>query len=1816
MPENVKLDKTIDKIEKTKKIDFLGKNFSGKDEANAFLKTADAIEKLKLKIKDLNKVKEESRTEYEKLKKLEKENIDKVKKGTMLETKRLEVQKKIDAKYKTLRVNYQKTTKELKNQNKEYEKTSSNYKQQKTALQQMIDVEGVYIKMLNSKNVAFRKVGALLSKGKEDVEEYTKAIEKSGGKSIVFGAAAYYMAEKISELGERVEETAKAFATFDVRMASIAGATLIAPGGVKQLEEIRSELHLTTADFQEFTDIAINGVNSGAISMEGMVGSLEKLHETFGRNQFEKLKEMTELLKSIPTLETDLNINANLDDQAASWFALAKKGKVTEAIELQNAGLLGGEEKKLEGVDKQIEMLKGIHHAEKLLEDIKKTVASAYSFFGAIGPEISMISSTLLSIGTGVGGLLTFAGGMRAIFGKLMDKKEESAIKLAIDDQKTADRDNAKFLAQRFAVDTNRVVRAILTKTDIGGSNLAIDGDRKGKTKGGRAGKASSIGGFLKGGIGKLSAGGMIAGLIAQPMLSMAEDHFKQSGNTTGEKISQGAGIATGIGGSAATGAWMGGMAGSVIPVVGNAVGAAAGGIIGGMYGVYSEWSEIVDLSSSLFEKDNNAIKGILSAREKEKLSILAAQEARQQSALEMQKYLNMVENAANTEKASLVNEQLETLGKEFENLENVGGSVKNFDEIIQNSTIAIGEKFNLLSQGFESVRKKIYEDSKLQSVDRKNMLMMLHKKELDAVKEFSERLLNLVGEFDKIPEIIINKLQNTIAKTKIDLGVQTSGISRDTMFSELDKVIENQIENLGIVFDQYGKDIKTTHSTSKQMLDKNDETKSSIKAGIEDIGGWIGDELRSVFSFDENDMKVDENAKSKLKEKLNQRMDLNNKDIEQLGELPKLLGEEDALRKEMGKTFKQTDVRKEVDGEKDEEKKKELIKQHEDVLKEPLRKEVDIQQDIAQKQKEIAQYMQDNYKSYDYENKATIDILGIAKQQAQVNREYKTAIDKGSIELEKANQILNDSTKLINGGVETQKQINKSTTALFDNVKEFITTIEELSSLVGKSVESQNASADVELLSAQTDSYIAAGRISQLNSAILKKNVASIKENSTDLNEIYKRLEETEKATSNKADFIKKTRDNFIKMTDELNKDFTDGNVFSKSNLTKEMGSDEAGEALHSSFIELIKNSLDISELANKKDNTQDATEKEKIKEEILKREKSNAENEKKINGLILKSNMGPEHKQYLKSKIQEVKQNQNAEVAFKATVDKIGLEKYQLSKASADIANQMLKLVDIIAEMPSKIDEAFNIKTFSSVREAATAMAELSAESWNFTKTAEESGIALDNQKKKYKSAMDKLNELSNPEEMKNATNELIKQYEQMVENAKTPEDKATAQSQLDSIKDNASEYIISRQKLEVAKQEKELKDQIVSAAERERKAKEEQVDMQIGLVTDTISYMEEMGASVGDIMDMRKQAIGMKAQKVGIIQEQFDKYAKEFEEAKMGGNVTQQDALRVKMEQTRTELVKEQMSLQKEALGAQRDAYEKMLGLAFGEIRQARGARKGMMSDASIHGKGFVKQAGTDMIIAGSAGQSQTLDERSQQYQAEIGGVKSMKEIKSDVESITGVKLGTDSPSKIDLKTTKEGESIDMLKYDKKELKNKKEEIKLDVKGNKIKKEENRSDEKSPILDLPKNDNSGITSTVELGQKQLTVQEEIRDVLLNQYTTSQTKEANAIKQGVLEDNGNSKLMGIQSNSGDMNVAYTSVKGYEQFDRKPTQVLPKDPISSSSEVNSNVTVGGEVVVKFDNKMFEQAVVNIVSTNSTVTNSLTNRFDNRYVKA
>ena len=247
--------------------------------------------------------------------------------------------------------------------------------------------------------------------GARDVRYFGDGIGLSQNRMIAAGAAAFFLLQKAGDLVDSFKDARMALAGFNVDLARAGKTTL----GVdaSQLKRYKDELSLTRDQASQFFNVLKDGSSSGVISIQEMVNAAGNLQKAFGGDPTQRLQDYIDLLKEIPTLDADLKVTASLDDQAASLFDLARRGKISTVIELQQAGLLGGiDVNTMSPAD--VKLLNSNQRTEKFTEDIRDYLLN--KLFPSFGPQLSAISEhTFKALGL-IGGAASAAGVFSAFF--------------------------------------------------------------------------------------------------------------------------------------------------------------------------------------------------------------------------------------------------------------------------------------------------------------------------------------------------------------------------------------------------------------------------------------------------------------------------------------------------------------------------------------------------------------------------------------------------------------------------------------------------------------------------------------------------------------------------------------------------------------------------------------------------------------------------------------------------------------------------------------------------------------------------------------------------------------------------------------------------------------------------------------------------------------------------------------------------------------------------------------------------------------------------------------------------------------------------------------------------------------------------------------------------------------------------------------------------------------------------------------------------------------------------------------------------------
>jgi hypothetical protein len=333
-------------------------------------------------------------------------------------------------------------------------------------------------------------------------------------------------------------------------------------------------------------------------------------------------------------------------------------------------------------------------------------------------------------------------------------------------------------------------------------------------------------------------------------------------------------------------------------------------------------------------------------------------------------------------------------------------------------------------------------------------------------------------------------------------------------------------------------------------------------------------------------------------------------------------------------------------------------------------------------------------------------------------------------------------------------------------------------------------------------------------------------------------------------------------------------------------------------------------------------------------------------------------------KSKKKEDELNRDA---AKKTAETAKTTLKQAQKAAADLKKQREEIareLPKIGESISKALEAFQnsltgrrIAAKFDLTDAMSEMAEFSDDLAGTMKEATEIAISV---VKERRDAEVKIIEETLAREEEN-----IKAREAL---AKTPEEKKRVRAEGDATKETIK-------RTEFAKAEVKYKKAVVDQAAKEKDLRTRQADMVQDSIGQEMDFLSEIGGSFSRLVELQGMSLGIEKQKLDYAKD----YLAEVEKSGVGG---------MKLLEAQLGVRNQEFALQKKGMGLQKSIMDKMLGAAFGQLKDF-GARKQMATDVSLMGVGGTRvKTPSGMYMAGGGG---TPEERALQRQMGATGVR---------------------------------------------------------------------------------------------------------------------------------------------------------------------------------------------------------------------------------
>lgn len=790
-----------------------------------------------------------------------------------------------------------------------------------------------------------------LAEGGREAKNFADGIGVSNGALMGAGVAMVYLAGKASEVIGGFTSSRMSLAKYRQETLLSAKETLGFSKGA--LEGLRKSLSLTREQAKEYFKVVHQGANQLGMAPSAIREVSEALQDTFGGDPTERLREYVDLLKDIPTLDTDLKVTASLDDQSAAIFDLAQKGKMETVIDLQAAGILGGT-KAIEFDTKDKTVIQAQQKTENRVQAINDTMMKYYPDWG---PQFTAITDYMFKTFGAIGGGIAVLGAMKAfamtsaaktIGGISKVDTSVLAVKASVDALgmkmgvkgrgpgvlgrnakgqfvRPGDKSAGDFMTRvtpaarlpgrnargQFVKPGDKAAGDFMTRIPKGppplpkgaagvGNELVALESTVAKTSSGIANSTKAISASTKGlagglrMVGKVGLGVGIALEAAGIAADILSDNLQESGHDIASAGTKAGSSLLKIGAAAATGATIGAALGAIggplaflTAGIGAAVGAALGFVVnlddlgssmekwgeglstrkkkvGGTevsefgptlraLGIAAEFvggglsemgSQVAAAGKALWKATKfvtywgsglgttiEAFKALDKALDPKRAK--AFEEAGKSAAVLNKKMQELSEASKDFEKSSeeyirgvmisglALQKEMSLLKKTFESgkfalvdfqaslaqvdigaLSEVGGSAESFGIAVDAAAAAVSTRFTMTTETLDKSRKRIAEDSKLQGEQRRQALDLLHKQEMEAVKQFVEGMRKTVEALYKSPQIIQSGLKREISKVPVDLGLEIGSLKAEDLF----KGFDSQMKNLQDLQQEYGK--------------------------------------------------------------------------------------------------------------------------------------------------------------------------------------------------------------------------------------------------------------------------------------------------------------------------------------------------------------------------------------------------------------------------------------------------------------------------------------------------------------------------------------------------------------------------------------------------------------------------------------------------------------------------------------------------------------------------------------------------------------------------------------------------------------------------------------------------------------------------------------------------------------------------------------------------------------------------------------------------------------------------------------------------
>lgn len=563
--------------------------------------------------------------------------------------------------------------------------------------------------------------------------------------------------------------------------------------GKDSYNNFKNQFSLTRREMQEMSSVMTDAYRNGGVEMERMLSVAQNIKGQFGELDMRKFQEAASIMSSLTQEQTMALAGASMgtEDIANMYTTLSKNRNAGKAADLLEQGVFGGEpliegvsegDKKIIEIQRKMAVIQeNIQHSLKSIVGIVPSVLIAPKLLGGISSVTSAILAAVAykqffgGKGIPIGKIGAVGAGALAVYGGMNYLNNQAEKRVA----------NSEELKQKRLND-------IYGLTGISGSSQKEGIDwQKIHARGTSGAKAGAI----------------IAGLLS----------------------AIGAGTVTSFTGP-----------GALLTAAGaGAVGAAKGAGVG--YGVgsgFELWRQTRKYSGNAFfqdefgKLDQRMLDSMMeSSQLQNELVELAKKDQRTRilSLRSIERAQIALEKISKGMYASNADANIAFARRNIENMVMAGGGAGayrlNVASILENSV----KKFSVNADLFGELLKQTAQETGIDEEARLTKTREILTAQADATDEFVKRVLDSVGEYEKIPSVIANSLQTRISQMNLDFRGRTMG---GTTFGNMGLIrgqLANALSSFRDSMDSYLEENKGTRAAYEKLIKTQENLKTAI---------------------------------------------------------------------------------------------------------------------------------------------------------------------------------------------------------------------------------------------------------------------------------------------------------------------------------------------------------------------------------------------------------------------------------------------------------------------------------------------------------------------------------------------------------------------------------------------------------------------------------------------------------------------------------------------------------------------------------------------------------------------------------------------------------------------------------------------------------------------------------------------------------------------------------------------------------------------------------------------------------------------------